>query len=151
MRQQRLEFAQARLDFARFAAMTLHGVERLQSVAGDADDGGRILRNLAARNQFLRHAHGHAAGGFGKNAFRLGQQLDRVADFVVGHVLGRAASVAHHLERVKTVRRCADGERFRNRVGLHRLEEIEPGLLRDGNRRAAGCLRAVNDSAASRR
>ena len=63
MRQQRLELAQARLDFTRFAAMTLHGVERLQSVAGDADDGGRILRNLAARNEFLRHTHGHAASG----------------------------------------------------------------------------------------
>src|ERR1017187_6662959 len=58
LRQQRLELAQARLDFARFAAMTLHGVERLQSVAGHADDGGRILRNLAARNEFLRHVPG---------------------------------------------------------------------------------------------
>jgi len=63
MRQQRLKFAQARLDFARFATATLHGVERLQSVAGDADDGGRILRNLARRNQLFRHAHGHAAVG----------------------------------------------------------------------------------------
>ena len=28
--------------------------------------------------------------------------------------------------------------------GLHRLEEIEPGLLRDGNRRTARGLRAVD-------
>ena len=58
MRRQRLEFAQARLDFTGFAAMTLHGVERLQPVAGDADDGGRITRNLAACNEFLRHVPG---------------------------------------------------------------------------------------------
>ena len=86
MRQQRLELAQAGLDFARFAAMTLHGVERFQSVAGDADDGARIARDFPGRNEFLRHAHGHAAGGLGKNAFRLGEQLDRGADFIVGHV-----------------------------------------------------------------
>ena len=102
--------------------MLLHdvrdGVERLQAVAGDADDDPSIARNLALRNEFLRHAHGHAAGGLGKNAFRFGEQLDRVADFVVGHVVGRAVGFAHHFERVKTVGGRADGERFRNRVGL---------------------------------
>ena len=36
MCQRRLGFAQARLDFTRFADVTLHGVERLQSAAGDA-------------------------------------------------------------------------------------------------------------------
>ena len=33
MRQQRLEFAQARLDFAGFAAMTLHGVKGFHGLA----------------------------------------------------------------------------------------------------------------------
>ena len=33
MRQQRLEFAQARLDLTRFADMALHGVECFQSIA----------------------------------------------------------------------------------------------------------------------
>ena len=33
MRQQRFELAQARLDFARFAAMTLHGVKGFHGLA----------------------------------------------------------------------------------------------------------------------
>ena len=103
MCQQRFEFAQARLDFTRFAAVTVDGVQGLEAVAGDADDGGRVLRNLAGCNEFLGHAHGHAAGGLGKNAFRLGEQLDRVADFVVGHVVGGGVGFAHHFERIETV------------------------------------------------
>ena len=47
MRKQRLELAQARLDFTRFAAVVLHGVERLEAVAGDADDGGIVLRDFS--------------------------------------------------------------------------------------------------------
>ena len=144
MRQQRLELAQARLDFTRFAAITVDGIQGLEAVAGDADNSGRVLRNLAGRNKLLRHAHGHAAGGLGKNAFRLGEQLDRVADFVVGHVVGRGVGFAHHLERIETVGRRADGERFRNRVGLHGFKEIQASALRGGNRRATGGLRAVN-------
>ena len=140
MRQQRLEFAQARLDFTRFAAVTVDGIQGLEAVAGDADDGGRDPWNLAGRNELLGHAHGHAAGGLGKNAFRLGEQLDRVADFVVGHVVGRRVGFAHHLERIESVGGRADGERLRNRVGLHGLEEIQSGALRGGNRRAAGGL-----------
>ena len=103
MCQQRFEFAQARLDFTRFAAVTVDGVQGLEAVAGDEDDGGRVLRNLAGCNEFLGHAHGHAAGGLGKNAFRLGEQLDRVADFVVGHVVGGGVGFAHHFERIETV------------------------------------------------
>ena len=33
MRQQRLEFAQTRLDFTRFADMTLHGVKSFHGLA----------------------------------------------------------------------------------------------------------------------
>src|ERR1017187_652497 len=103
MRQQGFELAQARLDFARLAPGAGHGFECLQAVAGDTENGGIISRNFARRNEFLRHAYGHAARRLGKNAFRLRQQLDAVADFVVGHVVSRRAGVLHHLERVKTV------------------------------------------------
>jgi len=37
--------------------MALHGIERLQSVAGDAEHHEIIPRNFARRNKFLRHAH----------------------------------------------------------------------------------------------
>src|ERR1017187_10012759 len=129
MRQQRLEFAQAGLDFARFAYMAGHGVERLQSVAGDAKDRGIISRNFARRNEFLRHTHGHTAGRLGKNAFRLRQQLDGVADLVAGHAVSRCAGVIHHLKPVETVGPRAAGERFGTRVRLDRLEEIQPSLV----------------------
>ena len=84
MRQQRLKLAQARLDFARFAAITLHGVERLQSVAGDADDGGRIARDFPGRNEFLRHAHGHTAGGLKLNLLPAGVVVRDAAHLCIG-------------------------------------------------------------------
>ena len=55
MCQQGFELAQAGLDFARLAHVAGHGVERLQTVAGDAENRGIISRNFARRNEFLRH------------------------------------------------------------------------------------------------
>ena len=80
---------------------------------------------------------------------RLGEQADAFADFVVGHVVGCAAGFLHHAQRVEAVGRRADGERFRNRVRFDGLEEIQSRLLRDGDRRATGRLRAVNVSTSS--
>ena len=47
---------------------------------------------------------------------------------------------------VEAVRRRADREGFGNRVRLHRLEEIQPRFVRDGDRRTACRLRAVNSA-----
>src|SRR5258708_5162339 len=70
---QRLELAQARLDLARVAAMAVDGVQCLEAVAGDADDD-RIFRgNFSRGNEFLGHAHGHAARSLGENTLGLGE------------------------------------------------------------------------------
>ena len=63
-------------------------IQRFQAVAGDAKHGGIVGRNFAGGNQFLGHADGDAAGGFGEDAFAFGQQLDAFANFVVGDVFG---------------------------------------------------------------
>ena len=67
-----------------------------------------------------------------------------VANFIVRHVFGRAAGLLHYLEGIKAVCRRANGQRLCNRVRLHRLEEVEACLLRGGNRRTAGRLRAMH-------
>ena len=127
-RQHRFKLPQARLDFARLADVAHDGIERLQAVAGDAEDGGIIRRNLARGNEFLGHAVVTPPAGFREDAFVLGEQADAFADFVVGHIVGRAAGFLHHAQRVEAVRRRADGERFRNRVRFDGLEEIQSRL-----------------------
>ena len=52
--------------------MIFHGIKRLQPVAGDTKHGGIIGGDSATGNEFLGDAHGHAASGFGKDAFGLG-------------------------------------------------------------------------------
>src|SRR5258705_2920697 len=56
LRQKRLELAQARFDFARFAHVARNGVERFEAVAGNAEHGGFARGNFSGRNEFLRHA-----------------------------------------------------------------------------------------------
>ena len=45
--QQCFELAQAGFDFTRLAQVTIHGVERLQAVAGHTENGRIIPRNFA--------------------------------------------------------------------------------------------------------
>src|SRR5581483_2077345 len=138
-------------NFARMAHMADDGIEGLEAVAGDTKDGGIIGGNFAGGNQFLGDADRHAAGGFGENALVLGEQLDAFTDFVITDILRGAAGFLHGAQGVKAVRRCADGERFGDGVGLDRFEEVEPGLLRGGNGRATGGLGAVNSVIGLRR
>ncbi|GIT77798.1 MAG: hypothetical protein Ct9H300mP32_1800 [Verrucomicrobiota bacterium] len=44
---QLLKLAQARLDLSRLAKMPLHGIERFEAVASDAEHDGILGRNLA--------------------------------------------------------------------------------------------------------
>src|ERR1041385_36090 len=73
---QRFELAQARPDFARLANVAIDRVERLQSIAGDAEHGGIIRRNFTGRNELFGDAHGDAARRLGENAFGLREQPD---------------------------------------------------------------------------
>src|SRR5881397_3283261 len=51
--QQALEFAQARFDFTRLTTVAHHRIQRLQSVAGDAQDGGIFGGNPAEDSAVL--------------------------------------------------------------------------------------------------
>src|SRR6266536_5312424 len=62
--QQALEFAQARFNLARLAAVTRHRIESFQSVAGDAENGRIFGGNPAAGNEFLGHTQGHSTRRF---------------------------------------------------------------------------------------
>src|SRR5881394_2672292 len=86
-RDQCFELAQARLDFTWFADMARHGIKGLEAVAGNAENRGIAGGNFPGGNQLLRHAHGHATSGLGKDAFTLGQQADAFTDFLVRHVV----------------------------------------------------------------
>jgi len=90
--------------------MAVHGVESLETVASDAEHDGILGGNLARSNQLLRHAHGHAASRLREDAFGFGEELDRLANLIVGHVFSRAVGFFHHLERVEAIRGCADGK-----------------------------------------
>ena len=85
-------------------------VECFQTIAGDAQHDGMIRRNFPRSNQFLGHAHRHAAGSLGEYSFALRQQPDAVAHFVIRHIIGEAARFLHDFERVETIGRRANGE-----------------------------------------
>src|SRR5438552_3694627 len=87
-REQRLKFAQARLDLARLPGMSIYGVKGLEAIAGHAEDHGIFGRNFSRGNEFPGHADGHTASRFGKDTFVLGQQLDSFADLVVRDIFG---------------------------------------------------------------
>src|ERR1700674_378052 len=67
------------------------GVGGFQAVTGDADDGSFLWLDAALCDEFLGDAGGHAARGFGENAFGFGKQLDGGDDLGIGDVLGPAA------------------------------------------------------------
>ena len=44
------------------------------------------------RDQLARHGDGHAARGFGEDAFRFPEQADALHNFLIAHILARAAA-----------------------------------------------------------
>src|SRR6266851_8518984 len=101
------------------------GVGGLQAVAGDADDGRFVRLDAILPDELLRDAGGHAARGFGEDAFGFGEELDGGDDLGIGDVLGPAAGLTNLFYREGAVGRIADGERARDRIGLLRLEASE--------------------------
>ena len=87
-----LEFAEAGVDEAGRREMRGDGFGGLEAVAGDAEHGRFVRGNFAAGDELLRAGHGDAAGGFGEDAFGLGEQPDAFDDFLVGRVLAAAAA-----------------------------------------------------------
>ena len=58
------------------------------------------------------------AGGFHQNLEPRQEKAHGGPDFVVGHVVSRAAGFLHGPERVETIGGRADGQRFGNCIGL---------------------------------
>src|SRR5207253_4937776 len=81
------------------------GVGGLQAVASDRDDGGFMRLDAPLGDQFLRDAGGHAAGGFGEDAFGFGEELDGGYDLGIGDVFGPAAGVPDLVHRKRAVGR----------------------------------------------
>ena len=80
--------------------------------------------DVAALGELAQHRGRDAAGGLGEDPGRLRQQLDAVADLVVGDSVDRAAAATRELERVRPVGRVADRQRLGDRVRLDRLAEV---------------------------
>src|SRR5258708_6824561 len=138
----RLEGFEARGDSFSGREFGSDGVGGFQPVAGDADDSGFVRLDAVLGDEFLRDARSHAACRLGENAFRFGEKLNGVDDFVVGDVLGPAAGLADLLDGKGAVSRTADGERAGDGIGLLWFESGEIALHAMGNRRAARGLRA---------
>src|SRR5260370_1070684 len=92
------------------------GVGGLQAVAGDADDGGFIRLDAILSDELLRHAGGHAARGFGEDAFGFGEGLDGSDDLGIGDVLGPAAGLTNLFYGKGAVGGICDGGRARGRI-----------------------------------
>ena len=118
------------------------GVERLQAVTGDEQDGLGVGVDLAGLDQLLRGRDGDATGGLGEDTLGAGQQLDGVAHLVVGDVADRAPGAAHRVQHVRAVGRVADRQRAGDRVRLDGADDVVALGERRRDRRAAGGLRA---------
>ena len=118
------------------------GVEGLQAVTGDEQDGLGVGVDLAGLDQLLRGRDGDATGGLGEDTLGAGQQLDGVAHLVVGDVADRAPGAAHRVQHVRAVGRVADRQRAGDRVRLDGADDVVALGERRRDRRAAGGLRA---------
>ena len=67
--------------------MVFHGIERFQTVAGDAKHGRIIGRDSAAGNEFFSDANGYASGSFSKDTLGFSKQLYTLADLFISHVI----------------------------------------------------------------
>ena len=119
---QRFESLQARRDGVGQRVFADDGVGGFQAVAGDAYDGGFVGRDASLVDQFFRHARSNAAGGFRKDSFRFGKQLDGGDDFRIGNVFRPAAGFADLFYGVRPVGGIADGQRTRNGFGFLRFK-----------------------------
>ena len=140
----RLELGQRSADVDRLDAMPAQDLDGLVAVAGDADDDRLVARHRAALDELARRGHRDAAGRLGEDALGLGQQLDALDDLVLLHHRAAAARRSHRAQHLEAVGGIADRDRLRDRVRLHRIGKLEPGLERADDGRAAGGLRRVN-------
>src|SRR5215212_6166500 len=97
------------------------GVERLQSLPRDVDDDPLSGGQLTAFGQLAQDSDGDPAGGLGEDPGRLRQQLDPLADLLVGDRVDAAAGAAGVLDGVRPVGRVADREALRDRLRPLRL------------------------------
>ena len=110
-------------------------------MAGDAEDGFLVARDFSAFDELLCAGDGDAAGGLGEDAGVLGEEFDALDDFIVRHVLGGAAGLAHDVDGVVAVGGRADGEGLGDRVGLrHGLHDVGAFFHGVRDRCAAGGL-----------
>src|SRR5882724_3739330 len=92
--------------------------------------------------ELARGANRYTASGFGENAFRLRQQLDRTDNFRIAHIFAPSAAAFNGLDRVMSVSRVADSERACDGRRLLRFDLGTSGLDRRRNRRTSGSLRS---------
>lgn len=118
------------------------GVEGLEPVTGDHQDGLGVGVERPGFEQLLGGRDGDPARGLGEHALGAGQEPDAGDDLLVGHVPDRAAGAAHRVEDVRAVGRVADRQRARDGVRLLRLDHVVTGLEGPRDRRAAGGLGA---------
>ncbi|GAY12093.1 ComEC/Rec2-related protein [Pseudonocardia sp. N23] len=117
------------------------GVERLEAVAGDEQDGLGVGVDLAGLDELLRGGDGDPTRGLGEHTLGAGEQLDSVAHLVVGDVPDRPAGAAHRVQDVRAVGRVADRQRAGDRVRLHGPDDVVALLERRRHGGAAGRLR----------
>src|SRR5207302_2598595 len=110
---------------------------RLIAVAGDKSDRDFVGPYFTRSRHLLQSGHGHPAGRFGVDAFRLGQREDAFDHLLVGHAFRAAAGLLGDLERVVAVRGVANRKTFSDGVGLDRLDDVGTFSPSGHNRRAA--------------
>src|SRR5690606_17292539 len=102
--------------------------------------GGRV--EGTGPDELAQGRDGDAAGGLAEDALGAGEQPDALDHLLVGDVLDGAVRAADDVQDVRAVGGVADGEGLGDRVGLHRPDDVVPGLERGGDGGAAGGLRA---------
>ena len=85
-----------------------------QAVSGDAQYRRFLRQNTILAIEFACGADGDTPGCFGKDAFRLGEQTDRIDYFGIADVFTPSAALLDGLDGIMPVRRIADSERTRD-------------------------------------
>src|SRR5580692_2872340 len=86
-------------------------VRRLQTIAGDTQDGRFIRGDASLAIQFARASSGYTTGSLGEDAFRLRQKLNRLDHFGIGNILRPASGFGDDLDGIMPVGRIPNRER----------------------------------------
>ena len=95
-------------------------------------------------DELLGHTHGNTAGSLCEDSLCFCEHPNALTNFVIRDIVTVAAGLFHDLQCIEAVGGSPNRQRLGNSIGLHRLEEIQPGFLRGRDRRATRGLGSVD-------